>query len=271
MEVRQEALRPAALVGQLGGHLRPAVARIAEQAVVRHERVLEEDLVEVVATRQVDDRPHRDPVRVLQIDDDLAHAGMPLVGLRLRADQRDAVLRHVRVGGPDLRPVEPPAAVGPFGPGADRGQVRTGVRFAHADREGDLATGDRRQETLLLLPRAVAQNARTDLAIGEPVERGRRTRRQQLLGDDIALEVTPLGAAVLPRPGHADEPRLAERAAERRVPSPPRQTVGRPDAGGKRLFQQDADARPEIRRRLRQNGGREAEVDVRGLHGGAAA
>ena len=225
MEVGQEAFRTAPFVGQFGRHLRPTVARTAEQAVVRHERVLEEDLVEVVPARQVDDRPHRDPVRVLQVDDDLAHAGMALVRLRLRANEGDAVLRHVRVGGPDLRSVEPPAAVGALGAGTDRREIGPRVRLAHPDRERDLAAGDRRQEALLLLFGAVTQDARTDLAVGEPVEGGRRPRRQQFLGDDVALQVAPLGTAVLRRPGHADEPRLAERPAESRVPAPPGESV----------------------------------------------
>ena len=54
-----EALGSAPLEGQFAGHLVPAVADLADDAVVRHERVLEHDLVEIVLAGQLDDRAAR--------------------------------------------------------------------------------------------------------------------------------------------------------------------------------------------------------------------
>ena len=68
-----KALGPAALEGELAGHLPPAVALLADQPVVRHEHAVEHDLVEVVLAGEVDDRPDRD-ARRLEVEDQLAEA-----------------------------------------------------------------------------------------------------------------------------------------------------------------------------------------------------
>src|SRR5439155_964326 len=68
---REIALGPAALEAQLGGHLLPAVAVVADARLVGHASVGEVDLVEVVLAGWVNDRPDGDALRVAQIDEKL--------------------------------------------------------------------------------------------------------------------------------------------------------------------------------------------------------
>jgi len=63
-EAREVALRPAALEGELGRHLLPTRAVLADAHVLGHEDVLEDDHVEVMRARQVDDRAHRDALEL---------------------------------------------------------------------------------------------------------------------------------------------------------------------------------------------------------------
>src|SRR5439155_2526334 len=60
----QDSLGAAALEGQLGSHLMPAVPDSAEHIGVGHEDVVEEDLVEMVLTRHQLDRADRHAGRV---------------------------------------------------------------------------------------------------------------------------------------------------------------------------------------------------------------
>ena len=71
-------------------------------------------------------------------------------------------------------------------------------------READFAAGDARQDLLFHLFRAVLEDHGAALAVGDEVRPGRRGDGAELLGDDVAVEVAALVAAVLLRPRHAD-------------------------------------------------------------------
>src|SRR5690606_32953101 len=114
----------------------------------------------------------------------------------------------------DLPAGDAPAALDLAAAGPDRDEVGAGIGLAHADAEEDLATGDARQEALLLRLGADAQDERTALPVGDPVGGDGGARDQQFLGDDVALEAAPLVAAILARPGHADPAAGAEQPAE---------------------------------------------------------
>ena len=163
------------LEGQLGGHLVPAVALLAQQHVAGDDDVLEHDLVEVVAAVEDADRVDGD-ARQRQVDQQLARARVPVPpSPRRGAHQHDRVVRVVGVRRPHLGAVDHPVAVGvPGRLRADRGEVGAGVRLAHPDDEEALARGDARQDLLALLLGAVAQQVRPGLAVGDPVRGHRR-------------------------------------------------------------------------------------------------
>ncbi|MNE20186.1 hypothetical protein D3C80_1132940 [compost metagenome] len=142
----QVALRAAALQRQLGAHLLPAIARLADDKFVGDEYVLQEHFVEIVLAQHVVDRPHRD-AGGLHVHQQLRQAGVAIAFiLRPGTQQGDHVVAAVGAGGPDLAAVDDPAAVGLHRAGTHRGQVRAHIRFAHADAEQQLATGNRRQQ-----------------------------------------------------------------------------------------------------------------------------
>src|SRR5690242_9210188 len=166
--------------------------------------------------RQVLDRPDVEAGR-FEVDEELRQALVAvLVADRAGAAQRDHEMRLVRAAGPDLAAGDGEAALDCDGLGADRGEVRAAVGLAHADAEIALALDDARQHRLTLLLAAEAQDERPALAVGHPMRADRRARRQQLLGDDVALEEAPLLPAIFLGPGHADPAALAEAATELR-------------------------------------------------------
>ena len=219
-EARQVALRAAPLERQLGRDLLPAVALAADAQVLGDQGVLEHDLVEVVGAAEVDDRADRDPGR-REVHEELREPLVLLVGDDLRAEERDQVLRAVRVARPDLGAVDPVAAVHALGARADRGEIRARVGLAHADRERQLAARDRGQEALALGLGAEAEQQRPALAVRHPVRADRRPRGQHLLEHHVALEEAPLVTTVARGPRHPDPPARAHLAAERRVEAAP--------------------------------------------------
>src|SRR5690606_26338290 len=99
-------------------------------------------------------------------------------------------------------------------PISHRREVGPRVRLAHADREEAPAGRDLGQVLAALLLRAEAQDEGTALAVGDPVRRHGRVRREQFLGDDEPLEHAALTAAIGPGPRHADPAALAEPSRE---------------------------------------------------------
>src|SRR3546814_14927897 len=78
----------------------PPLPPLADQCAVRHEHVVEENLVEVVMPRHVDDRADRDAGRI-EVDQQLAEPRITLAAF-LGADEREHDVREMRAGGPDF-------------------------------------------------------------------------------------------------------------------------------------------------------------------------
>ncbi len=138
--------------------------------------------------------------RILGVDDEDRDA-LVLRGVGVGADGQPEVVGLVAAGGPHLLAVDDVVvAVAPSG-GAERGQVGAGVRLAVADREVHVTGQDPRQEHVLLLLGAVADQRRPDGL--------QRDRRQvhvvvlRLVGEDRLLDLAEPVAAVLLRPADA--------------------------------------------------------------------
>src|SRR5499425_1995293 len=256
------ALGPAPLEGELGGDLLPPIPFLAHQHVVGHEAMLEVHLVEVVSPREVDDGADADALR-LEVDEELREALVLLVGHHLGAEERNGVVGEMGVARPDLGAVDPVAALHALGAGADGGEVRAGVRLTHADGEGELTLGDPGQEALALLLGAETQEHRAALPVGDPVGGGGGARGERLLEDHVALQRRPLVSAVLLRPRHADEARLAEPARELAVEAAPGQRA----LGGAAAAQLAGEKIADLLADLLRLQGKLAQGEVEGGHG----
>src|SRR5262249_31793064 len=142
--VAEQSLHAASLVVELRRDLVPPAMLLAHEPTAVNPHALEEDLVEVVLPDHVDDRTHRD-AGPAHVDEELADS---FVLWRLRVGARDeiAVLSFVRVGGPDLMAVDDEEVAVFHGPRAERREVASRVRLAHADREEELTTRDAREQ-----------------------------------------------------------------------------------------------------------------------------
>ena len=182
---------------------------------MRHQHVVEEDLVEVNFAGEIADRPHAHAGR-LQVDEELAQALLLLrpFRIRLRAHQRDHHVRLVGMRGPHLLAADAPAVRRLRAARAHRGEIGPRVGLAHADAEEALAAHDGRQEALALGLGAEAQQQRPALPVSRPMGGDRRPGDEQLLGHDVALQRGALAAAIAARPGHADPAACGQLAAE---------------------------------------------------------
>ena len=163
---------------------------------------------------QVDDGADRQARRVLEVDQQLAGAVVPVGGGAAGPAEQDHIVRLVREAGPDLGAGDAVdiAVLHRLGPG--RGKVRSGIGLAHADAESQFARGDAGQQGFLLLVRAELDDRRAGLPVGNPVRTDRGTPSQRFLDHDIALIGAALVPAVLLRPGHAEIAGLAHFQAE---------------------------------------------------------
>ncbi len=214
------------------------------------------------------DRPDLDPF-TFEVDDDLAQPEVAILTPGLGPDQRDHGVGEVRAGGPDLGPIEAPAALDRACRGCHRGEVGTRVRLAHADREVDLAARDSGQKPFPLPFAAVAEEERARLPVGNPVGGHRGPGRQQLLDHDMAFERTSLATPVAAGPGHAEPAALAEAAAEGGVgATQPRVAARHKAARGEFVAQEAADLSAQCNRLFRQLAGCETERNdrVEGRH-----
>ena len=147
-----------ALVGQRRAGERPAAVDLADHAVVGHEDVVEEDLVE---HRQPGHLPERADVdaRRAHVDDDVGDAEV-LRRARVGAGEADAPVGFVRHRGPHLLPVQQPAAVGAGAGRGERGEVGAGAGLAEQLAPRDVAEQRRPHPALLLLGGAVGRDRR---------------------------------------------------------------------------------------------------------------
>ena len=123
---------------------------------------------------------------------------------------------RVCIACPDLAAIEYPATVSFNRCRADRGEVRTTVRFTHTDGEETFSRDNLWQELLFLLFCAELEHQWSTLSISNPVTAHRCTCGQQFFSDHIALKEAATTAAVFLWPGHADPALLGEFFTERR-------------------------------------------------------
>ena len=184
--VAEQPVDPAPLVLHLAHHLAEAAVLDADQVVARHPHAVVHDLAEVAVAGHVGDGGDGHAGGA-EVDDQL---GQPGVRWRVGIGAGDEVapVGVDRPARPDLRPRHDPVVAVALGPGADRGHVAAGVGLAHPDRPGRRAGDDVGQEAPALLRRAVLQERRADLAVGEPRRRHRCAARDQRLEHDEPLE-----------------------------------------------------------------------------------
>ena len=177
------------LVGQRRPGQPPAAVDLADHAVVGHEDVVEEDLVEHRLAGQLAQRPDVD-ARARHVDEEVGDAGVLLrVGVRCgpgRCPSRPRWASEVQTfwpvsRQPDRRPSRDPSALR-----AQRREVGAGAGLAEQLAPRDLAAQRRADEPLALLVGAVLEDRRrrpgADLQVG-PLDAG----RGELLVDDQLL------------------------------------------------------------------------------------
>jgi len=210
--VRYQAINAAAFVFQLSHRLLERRTFGTHQVLHRHAHVGVEHLAEVPVGGHVFDRPHLD-ARGVHRHDDLADAGVWRAVLAGAADQVAEVGEFAEAR-PDFLAVDDPLVAVAHGRGGQRGKVAACVGFAHADAPRGVAAQHVGQESFLLFARAVAEEGRAHLSIGEPHAGNRRTGGNHLFSDDQAVDGRASGAAVFDGPCHADEAFAPEFARE---------------------------------------------------------
>src|SRR5581483_3357039 len=187
----------------------PAAVLLADEVLLRHAHVVEEDLVEVVVVRHVDERTDGDAWG-LHIDDEVTNA-LVLRRVGVRAREQDHVLGDVRAGGPDLLAVDDVVVAVLDGPRLHGGEVGAGAGFGEALAPDVVALDDAREVLLLLLLGAVEDDGRAGPAGADAeVAPAWRAGERHLLREDELLHDGHAGAAVLLRPGRGDPAAVGE-------------------------------------------------------------
>jgi hypothetical protein len=208
----------------------PAAADLAQQVLLRHLDVGEEDLVELRLAGDLAERAHLDAGR-LHVDDQV---GEPLVALRVRiaTADKDAVVGDVSERRPDLLAVDDERAVLSLDRGANCREVGSGARLREALAPDLLGRKDLRQVATLLLLGSVRHDRWAGHAEPDHAHVLRRLRPGELLEHDRLVAVRCAAAAVLLGPGQAGVARLVHlpaplpRVARRQVLLEPRANLG---------------------------------------------
>ena len=197
-----------------------AVADLAEHRVLADLAVAQRDRRGVGAAQAhlVVDLLGLEAVVALGLDQEAGQPAVTLLGVGLGEDHRH--LGVVAERDPHLGAVDDPARVGPLGPGALVGGVRTGVGLGQAEAPQPLARAQLGQVALLLLLGAPAQDRRADqrgldrdhgahrgvaaadLLHDQPVGQVVEPRAAVLAGDDRA-EVALVGDLAAPARGRS--------------------------------------------------------------------
>ena len=131
-----------------------------------------------------------------------------LLGIWVGARGQPDVVGELGTAGEHLRPVDDVVVAVAHRGGAQRREIATGARFGVADGEVDGALEDGGKELVLLLVGAELDERGTDR-----VQRDHRQRcvdPPRLFTEDVLLQRGQPAAAVLDRPGDAEQPGLAE-------------------------------------------------------------
>ena len=265
LRAAQKAFGARALELQLARHLLPALALLANQVVVWHEDLVKRALAKRLAAQLRLNGANGEAarLRILHVDEELRHAGVPIFAALAGAHQRDHVIGDVGARGPHLAAGDGPAARHLHGLGADGGQVRARIGLAHADAKGHLATHDARHDLRRQHIGRVLDEQGPTLPVGHPVKADRRAGGQQLFEQHVTLEVAEFAAAVALGPEHANPAALGQFLAEGLVLAGPVFGACSLAVGGHFLGQE----RPHLLAQLLTFGGHAAGGDVQLLHG----
>ena len=204
---------------QLGGHLVPAVADLAEHTRIRDEHRIEDHFVEVVRTGHQDDRFDANAVGIAG-DEELAESVVSVFRiLRAGPGEHDHLMGMMGPTGPDLGAGEEPTPIRANGLRLRGGQIRAGFVLAHADRRIQLACHDLREEAFALVLGAVGQQAGRHLAVGDPVRPDRSAGRDELLGHHVTVQMPHFVSAVLLGDGQPEEAGSTQAGGEVLVPA----------------------------------------------------
>jgi hypothetical protein len=165
---RRAAAHRDPLVGQGVARQGPAAVDLADHAVVGHEHVVQEHLVEHLQAGQLTQRPDVE-ARGGHVDHEVGDAEV-LRRAGVGAGEADAPVGLAGHGRPDLLAVEQPAALGAVGRRGQRGQVRAGLGLAEELAPRDGALKGRVYPAFLLFGCAVRGDRRSrpgaDLQVG---------------------------------------------------------------------------------------------------------
>ena len=118
--------------------------------------------------------------------------------------QAQAPVGELGVGGPDLAPADPVAALDWHGAGAEGGQVAPGVRLAEQLAPQLCRRQDLGQEAFLLLGRPMGQQGGADQVDADAADQLGRPGPGQLFDHHVVLERSQAATAVLLGPGETD-------------------------------------------------------------------
>ena len=164
-------------------HLRqvPAAVLGPDEVVGRDPDVVEEDLVEGMLARHVDERTDLDARRIHRAHE-VADAHV-LGGSRVGAGEEDPPLGDVGVAGPHLLPVDHVVVALAFGPRRQRRQVRPGAGLGEQLAPELLATEERPEPALLLLLAACVHQGWPRPSDADRVDRAPHAGSPELLVD----------------------------------------------------------------------------------------
>ena len=144
------------LIAQVGARCRPTAIDRANDIVIGHEHLVEENLIEVCFTGDLLQRSHLDTGGV-HLDHHHRDALM-LRGVEIGSHRGKAVRRKVAAGGPHLLAGDLPATFNPHPAGLDASRVGASLGFGVKLTDLDVAMETRPDPTLDLIVAAVVQN-----------------------------------------------------------------------------------------------------------------
>src|ERR1700687_5092479 len=146
--VSRSRKRGSSMIGRPSFICSRALALLVHEVLGRHLDLVEEDLVDLLAAVEQDDRPDRD-ARGLHVDQKERDAVLALAAA-VRAHQAEDPVRVLGHGRPDLLAGDHVVAVLPHRPRLERRQVRARARLRVALAPEILSLVDAREELLLL-------------------------------------------------------------------------------------------------------------------------
>ena len=179
----------------------PAFVLLVNPHRDRHPDVVEEHFVQMVATIDRNDRPHRDAGR-FHVHQQERNTLLPFARVRVGADQDKTPIGVMRGGGPDLLPVHHVMIAVQLRGGLQRCEIGTSAGLGETLAPPIVQVRGARQKTLFLLLGAELQQYWAD---HRDVERGQLRRRRHLVffQKDHLLDRGPAGSAPFLRPGQA--------------------------------------------------------------------